>query len=312
MTALRTVVAVHGVSSSGRVLTAGYSREAQRLVNARAAPNHVPFVEANWADIAEAAASDEVANFVQDVAARSLPGLGLWGALPRIYTPAGIYSLIADVFTYHRPNVRDAIQRRVLDQILLARNTGTPREAGVVLLGHSLGSVIALDVIIGLIERGEIGPEIPVEHWPVRGLVTIGTPLGLRLQTVVSALQAYLARYWYLNEFTRPLRVALEYAGRLTGFLDRSTRLRPLVIRPLTEEWTYPWDNLFDSDDPVVNGLVLGPRRDVRLKVDGGYDALGVVDVPVETGRGFAAHVAYYRNPAVADSVLAQARLEQL
>lgn len=72
-------------------------------------------------------------------------------------------AILGEVTRYiKRPSVRAAIQRTVLDAV-----EAVPDGARVVIVGHSLGSVVAADVVKKLPARIHIG-----------ALVTIGSPLG--------------------------------------------------------------------------------------------------------------------------------------
>ncbi len=75
--------------------------------------------------------------------------------------PPGI-PLLDQARRYRSPDVKAAVQRRVLDSL-----EHLPDRAQVVILGHSLGSVVAADIL----------KKLPA-HLHVAALVTIGSPLG--------------------------------------------------------------------------------------------------------------------------------------
>ncbi len=107
-------------------------------------------------------------------------------------------------------------------------------------------------------------------NWPVQGLVTIGSPIGLSM----------LAR--------NRLGVAA---------LDVGTK------------W-FRWLNYWDRNDPVVSGKILGQTLNsfeiAENYLDGSTEQGWIIrDIAVDTGKiWLSAHVAYWDNPMVGDGLV--------
>jgi len=172
-----------------------------------------------------------------------------------------------DVFTYARH--REAILDHVEAQIL-AGPSGLP------LVAHSLGSVVSVDLLTRWIRRGLFAGSNP-DRWPVRGLITIGSPLGIDV----------------------PL------PGGGLGFTDRAETLEALAF-DMPRRWR--WFNLVDASDPVVQGDITGAvlsREPPNLEDFSGYARLGVDQLaPIECGGVLTAHGGYWGDNATAQAVL--------
>ena len=56
------------------------------------------------------------------------------------------------------------------------------------IISHSLGTVYALDAINELIRREEYFKGNDRKTWPVQGLITMGSPLGLEIEILGTTL----------------------------------------------------------------------------------------------------------------------------
>ena len=135
------------------------------------------------------------------------------------------------------------------------------------LVAHSLGSIYALDVLNELIEQQDLFDRGHRTSWPVQGLLTLGSPIGLAM--------------------FRKGRPALSKLG------SGSKLLR--------------WKNCWDRNDPVVSGNIFGEAIsgfDIAEKYQVADQDLGwfIKDVPVNTGKlWMLAHTAYWELPEVGD-----------
>ncbi len=279
---MRSVVAVHGISAGGNAANTGYGSVEQRAIDRhlkRLGPFQLPVVEALWADEAQRFLSAQVLSEAQAVMLNAIGG-GVLGAVAKVLkwfgvpTLAEVADMVADVFIYDGVTRTARIKKVVRAQILAAREASG---RAVVLHGNSLGSVVSLDVVSDFIEEGLIGADVPRAQWPVRGLLTTGSPLALDLPF-------------------------------LSGYVDRANRLQRLLPGALT---SFPWLNLYDLNDPVASGALLGtPTDPSRLATLRGYRKLRLTDLSPETGFHIRAHVEYWGHATVAQHLIALARLK--
>lgn len=78
--------------------------------------------------------------------------------------------LVADVFVYRNDDAGDAIRAQVRQTI--------QANPGCVLAGHSLGSVVCFDIVMDMMQEGLFDNK-DRDNWPVKSLVTFGSPLAL-------------------------------------------------------------------------------------------------------------------------------------
>lgn len=109
-----------------------------------------------------------------------------------------VIDIVGDVVTAARQtDTAKLIQEKLIEQIEKYNQQQRP----VVLAAHSLGTVYALDVINTLMARDEYFKGDDRTTWPIWGLVSFGSPLGLKLfsKRKIGALEN--ARYsmfpWY-------------------------------------------------------------------------------------------------------------------
>jgi hypothetical protein len=279
---MRTIVAVHGITAGGNAANTGYGRVESRAIQKHLAGLGtfvVPVTEALWADEAQRFLS---AHFLADAQATVLNAIGgkvlsavgkvlRWFGVP---TLAEVADMVADVFIYDGITRKNRIKNVVLAQINAARELSG---RGVILHGNSLGSVISLDIISDLIEKGEMGEGVPRKDWPIRGFLSTGSPLAQDLPF-------------------------------LSGYVDRANRLSRLLPKTLS---SFPWLNLYDLNDPVASGNLFGVATDPsRLAQLRGYRKLRITDLSPDTGFHIRAHTEYWGHPTVAQHLIALARLK--
>ena len=131
-----------------------------------------------------------------------------------------VVSAAADTSTARK--IRDGLRGKILEL----------HEAGhqLVVVSHSLGTVYALDVICELIQGAALFKGDDVATWPIRGLITMGSPLGLDIDLPAGKI------------FTKRTIPPIENA----------------------EYTVFPWHNFFNRLDPVVSGAVFGSPVAVR------------------------------------------------
>jgi len=179
-----------------------------------------------------------------------------------------IIDLVGDV-TISLANVATAnkIREGLRERILSYYAASIP----VYIVAHSLGSVYTFDVINELIETDGLFDRDDPLTWPVQGLVTIGSPLGLSM---------------------------FKKTGRnIANSLGKGT-------------YSFKWLNYFDITDPVVSGDIFGIKLKghkiaEKYKKDTPEFGWFIRDFPVDTGKNWLlAHTAYWNSDVVGDGLL--------
>lgn len=138
------------------------------------------------------------------------------------------------------------------------------------IVAHSLGSIYAIDVINELIVEQNLFDRKSRRTWPVQGIITIGSPIGLSM--------------------FRKNRTAVSQLG------DGTKLLR--------------WVNYWDRTDPIVSGNIFGARLsqfEIAESYMNGNAEQGwhIRDVPVDTGkRWLLSHIAYWEDAKVGDGLV--------
>jgi len=168
------------------------------------------------------------------------------------------------------------IRNKLRKQILDSYNNGHQ----LVVVSHSLGTIYALDVVNDLIRDNNFFDGDDRTSWPVQGLITMGSPLGLEIDI-----------------------------GGLRVFEKRS-----IAAIPDADFELMPWHNYFNRLDPVVSGNVLGKPinlRGAKGPVEKRYGADTRASQwllqghAVTSGRQWIrAHTAYWRNPKIGDQLV--------
>ncbi len=186
---------------------------------------------------------------------------------PGAYLVESAIDLIGDVVT-SKLNTSTAalIRENFKNKIMDIFEQGNP----CYVVAHSLGSIYAFDVINELMLDPELFQRHSRKTWPVQGLVTIGSPIGLSL-------------------FSRNrLEVTKLGAG---------------------DKW-FRWINYWDRNDPIVSGKILGQTLnsfEIAENYLSGSPEQGWVirDISVDTGKVWLmAHTAYWENPMVGDGLV--------
>lgn len=176
--------------------------------------------------------------------------------------------LIGDVVTsYLDTSTAAKIRTGLRKQILKHYNNGNP----CYIVAHSLGSIYAFDVINELMRENEYFDRGSRKSWPVQGIMTIGSPIGLPM---------------------------FKKGGR-----KKVTDLGP------GNKW-FRWVNFWDRTDPVVSGNIFGKQLqgyDIAEKYQSGSLDQGWVirDKSIDTGKiWLMSHVSYWDNPIVGDNLV--------
>jgi len=160
------------------------------------------------------------------------------------------------------------IRKGLRDRILEIYDSGHP----CYLVAHSLGSIYAFDVLNDLIGRQGLFDRTSRKTWPVQGLLTIGSPIGLKMFRKAKSRQE------------------VEDFG--SG-----------------NKW-FRWLNLWDPNDPVVSGEIFGAHlvgnKIAENYITGSTDQGWVIrDQVLDTGKQWLmAHTAYWHSPVVGDKLV--------
>jgi hypothetical protein len=139
------------------------------------------------------------------------------------------------------------------------------------IVAHSLGTIYTFDVLNSLIADSGYFDRSSRKTWPVQGLITLGSPIGLDMFRV---------------------------SGR-DSIKDFSAG----------DKW-FRWLNIWDSNDPVVSGNIFGQHLSgykIGEEFLSGDQNQGWVirDIPVDTGKSWLmAHTAYWHSPIVGDKLV--------
>lgn len=171
------------------------------------------------------------------------------------------------VISLSKNSTANEIRSNLKEQILHYFNLGNP----LYILAHSLGTVYSFDVINELMAEPAYFKRDDPLSWPVQGILTIGSPLGLDL---------------------------FKKNGR-----DKAI---PIGLG----EFNFKWLNYFDVNDPVVSGSIFGTAlssTQVAEQFKQNVPDFGwyIQDYPVVTGQTWLlAHTAYWQNPMVGDGLV--------
>jgi len=159
------------------------------------------------------------------------------------------------------------IRQGLKEKILAIYNSGNP----CYIVAHSLGSIYAFDVLNELIADRQYFDRSSRKTWPVQGLLTIGSPIGLAMFRV---------------------------SGR-----DKIRNLGD------GEKWLR-WLNIWDHNDPVVSGNIFGKHLSTYqiaenfLTADPAQGWI-IRDIAADTGKVWLiAHTAYWNSPVVGDKLV--------
>lgn len=168
-------------------------------------------------------------------------------------------------------NLKDGKTARAIRTLLRARLEQYYADGHhVTVLAHSLGSIYALDAINELIQDAAYFNRDDRSTWPVQGLLTIGSPIGIPM--------------------FRKFRSKLPKLGSGANY--------------------FRWLNIWDGGDPVVTGSVFGkpphyPHVAEHYRNNDRDFGWYIKDTSIDSGRAWLmAHVSYWNNPAVIDELI--------
>lgn len=179
-----------------------------------------------------------------------------------------VLEMVGDVvISLENGSTANAIRQGLRQRILEIFAAGNP----CYIVAHSLGSIYTFDVLNSLIGDGEHFDRNSRKSWPVQGLLTIGSPIGLDM-------------------FKDTGRNAIKAFG--SG-----------------DKW-FRWLNMWDPNDPVVSGDIFGQHLagyKIAENFLSGDPQQGWVirDIVTDTGKSWLmAHTAYWHSPIVGDKLV--------
>jgi hypothetical protein len=179
-----------------------------------------------------------------------------------------VIDIVGDVVTsLADSSTANKIREGLKEKILSYYELGHP----VYIVAHSLGTVYTFDVVNQLIaDKAYFDRNNPL-LWPVQGMITIGSPLGLAM---------------------------FKATGRKTA--------KNLGAG----NFNFKWLNYFDINDPVVSGNIFGKslantKIAEKYKKEDKNFGWFIRDFPVDTGKTWLlAHVAYWDSALVGDGLV--------
>ena len=178
-----------------------------------------------------------------------------------------VLQVVGDVVISLRDGSTAALIRQGLRQAILdIFEQGNP----CYLVAHSLGSIYAFDVVNALIGEGGYFDPGSRKSWPVQGMITLGSPIGLDL--------------------FKTGRAGLKDFGA-------------------GDKW-FRWLNLWDPNDPVVSGNIFGAHLSgfkiaenyLSSRPEQGWV---IRDITLDTGKSWLmAHTAYWHSSVVGDKLV--------
>jgi hypothetical protein len=159
--------------------------------------------------------------------------------------------------------IRAGLKQKLVD----IYNEGNP----CYLVAHSLGSIYAFDVLNELMADRQYFDRGSRKTWPVQGMLTIGSPIGLDM---------------------------FKTTGR--------NKIRNLGVG---DKW-FRWINIWDHNDPVVSGNIFGSDL-AQYKIAESFitsdpkQGWVIRDIAADTGKiWLMAHTAYWNSPVVGDKLV--------
>ena len=216
--------------------------------------------------------NDQAQKFYKAIASAVSSSIPLAGSALK-----AVIDIAGDVVTASKgTSTAKKIRNKLKKQILRSYKDGHQ----LVVISHSLGTIYALDVINELIGKEEYFDGDDRNTWPVQGLITMGSPLGLEIEILGATL----------------------FEKRQIEPIDKA------------EFEVFPWHNYFNRLDPIVSGRVFG----APLKVKGakgpvehryGEDTKAAQWLlqghAVTSGKQWLlAHTTYWKNPKVGDRLV--------
>ncbi|MCL6416819.1 hypothetical protein MIB92_14255 [Aestuariirhabdus sp. Z084] len=216
--------------------------------------------------------NDQAQEFYQLIAKTITRGSPLTGTmLNKFIDVAGdVVTAAKNTSTAHK--IRKGLREIILDSYR-SKNQ-------VVVVAHSLGTIYALDVINEIIRNSRYYKGDDRTTWPVQGLLTMGSPLGLGL--TISGI----------NIFDKRKINSIENA----------------------EFSLLPWHNYYNRLDPIVSGSLFGTPTEIdssKGPVEQRYGPSVLASnwllqghVVTSGEQWLFAHVSYWNNPAIGDKLV--------
>lgn len=180
---------------------------------------------------------------------------------------SAILDVVGDVVISLSDNsTAEKIRQGLRNRILSYFEKGNP----CYIVAHSLGSIYTFDVINDLLADQNFFDRGSRRTWPVQGLLTIGSPIGLNL-------------------FRKNRKKVLNF-GQGNKF--------------------FRWLNYWDRNDPVVSGNIFGKHLSKleiarSYMTDNPEQGWFIRDVPVDTGKiWLPSHTAYWEDVKVGDGLV--------
>ena len=216
--------------------------------------------------------NDEAQKFYSKIGSALLSGNPLAGKALK-----AVIDITGDVVTAAKnTSTAKKIRKKLRKQIVDSYKAGHQ----LVLVAHSLGTIYCLDVVNELIRKEKYFDGDNRETWPVQGLITMGSPLGLDIDVLGTKI-----------------------------FEKR--KIEPV---PNAEYEVLPWHNYFNRLDPVVSGNVFGAPVEVKGAIGPVEKRYGndtraaqwlLQGHKVTSGKQWLlAHTAYWKNPKIGDRLV--------
>jgi hypothetical protein len=264
------ILAVHGVQT-GKEGDIDADKKIRKLVKKNLELSHLQR-EFKVSQYLYEQINDDAQRFYKAIARAVVSGEPLAGSALSL-----AIDLVGDVVTAAANTSTASEIRKGLREVVL-----TSYEAGhqLVIVSHSLGTIYSLDVVSELMGDANLFVGDERETWPIQGLITMGSPLGLEVEL-----------------------------GPITIF-DRR-----IVERVAGADFeVFPWHNYFNALDPIVTGNVFGAPVDVigaRGPVERRYgEETGAAQWllrghRITSGKQWLlAHVAYWKNPKIGGKIV--------
>lgn len=264
------ILVVHGVQT-GEDKNIESDRQIRALINQALSENHVEreFLVKGYfyEDI-----NDDAQQFYKYLSRALTGGNPLTGkALNTVIDLAGdVVTAARNTSTAHK--IRKGLKQAILDSY--------KARCQLIVVAHSLGTIYSLDVINELIDGKRYYHGDDISTWPVRGLITMGSPLGLDLE--IKGVPIFEKR-------------------KISNIQGADYSL-------------FPWHNYYNRLDPIVSGNIFGAPVDVegaKGPVERRYGPSIITSnwllrphVVTSGSQWMSAHTAYWSNPSIGDRIL--------